>query len=131
MIRNRVLRRSVVRAKFNVTGRSFRHLRVGLSSNYGLWDVPKEDGTFSSNRNDKLLVRRDGNSRDTSRVTNSFIVADTLVIVPKLNSLVFTSRHEVFSLVSDSKSVDLSRVRSIEHSDGLSIEAIPVGNLSV
>lgn len=59
------------------------------------------------------------------------VVADTFVVVPKLDSLVLSSGDEVLSGRSDGESVDLTGVAAVEHSDGLAVKAVPVGNLSV
>ena len=58
-------------------------------------------------------------------------VADTLIVVPELDSLVLASRDEVLTGFSDSQGVDLASFGTVKHSDGLSIEAVPVGDLSV
>lgn len=59
------------------------------------------------------------------------MIADALIVVPKFDDLVFSSRDEVLSFGGDGKSVDLTGLGAIEHSDGLSVEAIPVGDLPV
>ena len=59
------------------------------------------------------------------------VVADTLVVVPNLHSLILATRYEMFTCFSDSKGVDFSSLGTVEHSDGLSIEAVPVSDLSV
>jgi len=64
-------------------------------------------------------------------VTDSLVVADTLIVIPEAYLFVLSTRYEVLSGLSDSKGIDFSRVRSIKHSDGLTIEAIPVGDLPV
>ena len=58
-------------------------------------------------------------------------VADTLVVAPDLELLVLTTGDEVLSLFGDSHSVDLTVLRGVKHSDGLAIEAVPVGDLTV
>jgi len=64
-------------------------------------------------------------------VTDSLIVGGALIVVPDLDSLVLASGDEVLSSLSNSQGVDLSSVRAVEHSDGLSIEAVPVGDFSI
>jgi len=64
-------------------------------------------------------------------VTDTLVVLDSFIVVPDLHDLVFSSRNVVLSLVEDGKGVDLASAGSIEHADGLSVEAIPVGNLAV
>ena len=64
-------------------------------------------------------------------MANSVVVLDSLIVIPKFNSLVLSTGNEMFSVFSDSKSINLSGLRSIEHSNGLSIKAVPVSNLSV
>lgn len=66
-----------------------------------------------------------------SRVTNTLIVADSLVIVPQLDDLVLSGGDEVLSLLHDGQGVDLTNWGAVEHADGLSVEAVPVGDLAV
>ena len=64
-------------------------------------------------------------------MANSVVVLDSLIVIPKFDSLVLSTSYEMFSVFSDCKSINLSSLRSIEHSNGLSIKAVPVSNLSV
>ena len=64
-------------------------------------------------------------------MTDALEVADPLIVVPELDSLILTSRDEMLTCFSDSQGVDFTGFRTIKHSDGLSIEAVPVGDLSV
>ena len=64
-------------------------------------------------------------------VTNTLVVLNTFIVVPDLDDLVFSTGDVVLTFVKDGESVDLSSRRSVEHADGLSIEAIPVGDLAV
>lgn len=104
---------------------------IGFAKNYLLWHVPHEYGSLGTNRNNSSLIRGDRNLADISRVTDTLIVSNTLIIVPDFDSLVLASRDEVLSGFSYGQGVDLSGIGTIEHSNGLSVEAIPVGNLSV
>lgn len=93
--------------------------------------MPDEDGTLSSGGHNELLVGGDGDLRDGAGVTNTLVVLDSFIVVPDLDDLVLSSRDVVLSFVEDGKGVDLTSAGSIEHADGLTIEAIPVGNLAV
>lgn len=64
-------------------------------------------------------------------MSDTVVVANSLIVVPEFNSLVLTSTDEVVASFSNGHGVDFSRVRSIKHSDCLSIEAVPVCDLSV
>jgi hypothetical protein len=110
---------------------SSRHVLVSFTREDSLWHMPHEDSSFSSNGNDGLLVRSDHDFEDVTRVTNTSIISDSLIVVPHLDSLVLTTRDEVLSGFSDGKSVDFSGLGSIKHSNGLTIEAVPVSDLSV
>lgn len=104
---------------------------VGLAVLYGLWHMPHKDSALSSNRYDGSLVGGDSDLSDVTGVADTLEVADALIVIPYLNPLVLTAGHEVLSLLSNCKSVDLAGFGAIEHSNGLSIEAVPVGDLSV
>lgn len=93
--------------------------------------MPDEDGTFRANRDNGLLIGSDGYVGNDSRVTLSDVVAEAFIVVPKLDQLVLSSSHKVLSLSRDGQSVQLARVRAVEHPDGLSVEAVPVGDFSV
>ena len=107
------------------------HVRVGLGSEHFCGHSPDEDSAFGSRRDDKLLVWSNGNLGDAPRVANTAVVADALVVVPKLDLLVFSSTDEVLTSLGNGESVKLTTVRAIEHTDSLAIEAVPVGNLAV
>ena len=64
-------------------------------------------------------------------MSNARVVADTFIVVPKSDDLIFSTRDEVFTLLHDSKCIKLSRLRAIKHTDRLSIEAVPVSDFSV
>jgi len=64
-------------------------------------------------------------------VTDTLVVLDSFIVVPDLNNLVFSTGNVVLSFVQDGKGVDFTSAGSIEHADGLSVEAIPVGDLAV
>lgn len=68
---------------------------------------------------------------DGAGVTDTLVVLDSFIVVPDLDDLVFSSGDVVLSFVEDGKGVDLTGAGSIEHADGLSVEAIPVGDLAV
>lgn len=104
---------------------------VGFAKEDLLWHVPHENSSLSTNGDDGSLVRRDGDLGDVSRVTDSLVVGDSFIVVPNLHSLVLATRDEVFSSLGYGKGVDFSSIGSIKHSDGLTIEAVPVGDLSV
>jgi hypothetical protein len=93
--------------------------------------VPHEDGSLSTNGDDGSLIRGDGDLKDVTGVTDTLVVVDALIVVPNLDSLVLATGDEVLSSLGNSQGVDLSSIRAVEHSDGLSIEAVPVGDLSV
>lgn len=104
---------------------------IGLGLEHLLGHVPHEDCTLGSNRDNCSLIGRDHNLSDVARVANTLILASALIVVPELDSLVLATRDEVLTRLSDSKSVDLTSLRAIEHSDSLTVEAVPVGNLTV
>ena len=64
-------------------------------------------------------------------MSNARVVADTFIVVPKSDDLIFSTRDEVFTLLHDSKCIKLSRLRAIKHTDRLSIEAVPVSDFAV
>lgn len=68
---------------------------------------------------------------DGAGVTDTLVVLDSFIVVPDLDDLVFSTGDVVLSFVEDGKGVDLTGAGSIEHADGLSVEAIPVGDLAV
>ena len=69
--------------------------------------------------------------RDSAGVTGALEVLDSLIVVPDFDDLVLATRDVVFSFSEDGQCVDLSGARAVEHADGLTIEAVPVGDLSV
>ena len=93
--------------------------------------MPDENSSFSTDRDERLLIGSDGNLANVTRVTDTIVIINTFIVVPDLKSLVLATRDEPFSRLGDSKGIDLASLRAIEHSDGLTIEAVPVGNLSV
>lgn len=64
-------------------------------------------------------------------MSNTVEVVDSFIVTPNPDNFVSTSRTEVSTFVSDSKGVDFGIFRSVQHSDGLSIVCIPVGDFSV
>ncbi len=64
-------------------------------------------------------------------MSNSLIVAEALIVAPKSNNLVFTTRNKVFAFSGDGKCVDLSFLTSVKHTDCFSIERGPVGDFFV
>ena len=69
--------------------------------------------------------------RDAARVSDARVVADTFIVVPKSDDLIFSTRDEMFTLLHDSKCIKFSRLRAIKHADRLSIEAVPVSDFAV
>ena len=59
------------------------------------------------------------------------MVADALIVVPKLDDLVVSTGDEVLASAEDGEGVELARVATVEHADGLAIVAVPVGDLAV
>ena len=104
---------------------------VSFTVEDSLWHMPHEDSSLCSDGDNGLLIRGNADLANVSRVTNTSVVANTLIVVPYLHSLVLTTGDEVLSSLSDSKSVDFSSLGSIKHSNGLTIEAVPVSDLSV
>lgn len=64
-------------------------------------------------------------------MANTLVIADAFVIVPEADFLVLASGDEVLTRLSDCKSINLAGFRSIKHSDGLTVIAVPIGNLSI
>jgi len=95
------------------------------------WGIPDEETTFGSGGDDEFLAWGDGDLGDGSRMSNTLVVADSLIVVPELDDLVFSSGDKVLAFGIDGESVDFSRGGGIEHADGLAIEAVPVGDLAV
>ena len=93
--------------------------------------MPHENGSLSTNGDNSSLVGGNTNLSDISRMSNTLVIGDSFIVVPDLDSLVLATGDEVLSSLGYGQGVDLSSVRAIEHSDGLSVEAIPVGHLSV
>ena len=108
-----------------------RHILVSLALEDLVRHVPHENGALGTNRDNGPLIRGHGDLVDVSRVTNSVEVADTLIVVPELDSLVLASRDEVLSSLSDGQGVDLASLGAVKHPDSLTVEAVPVGDLSV
>ena len=59
------------------------------------------------------------------------MVADALIVVPKLDDLVVSTGDEVLASAEDGEGVELARVATVEHADGLAIVAVPIGDLAV
>ena len=59
------------------------------------------------------------------------MVADALIVVPKLDDLVVSTGDEVLASSEDGESVELAGVATVEHADCLTIIAVPVGDLAV
>ena len=78
-----------------------------------------------------MLVWSNGDLGDATRVTNTAVVADALIVVPELDLLVFSSTDKVLTSRGDSESVKLTTVGAVEHTDGLAIEAVPVSHFAV
>jgi hypothetical protein len=93
--------------------------------------MPHENGSLSTNGDNSSLVRGNTNLSDVSRMSNTLVIGDSFIVVPDLDSLVLSTGDKVLSSLSYSQGVDLSSIGAIEHSDCLSVEAIPVGHLSV
>jgi len=108
-----------------------RHVVVGLRGKDRLGHVPDENSTLSSGGHNELLVGGDGDLGDGAGVTDTLVVLDSFIVVPDLDDLVFSTGDVVLSFVEDGKGVDFTSAGSIEHADGLSVEAIPVGDLAV
>ena len=64
-------------------------------------------------------------------MSDTLIVADALIVVPKSHSFILSSRDEVLTFLHNCKSIKFSRLGTVEHTDGLSIEAVPVSDLAV
>jgi len=107
------------------------HVLVSLSLLDRLRHVPHENGALGSNGHDGLLIRGDGDLLDVSGMADSLEVADAFIVVPDLHSLVLASRNKVLSSLGDGEGVDLTSLGAVEHSNGLSIEAVPVSDLPV
>ena len=93
--------------------------------------MPHENSTFSTNWDQSFLIGGDLDLGDVTWMSNTSEVADSLIVVPEFDSLVLASRNEMLTSFSDSQGIDFSSFGSIKHSDGLTIEAIPVSDLSV
>mmetsp|Transcript_3276 Transcript_3276/g.2229 ORF Transcript_3276/g.2229 Transcript_3276/m.2229 type:complete len:87 (-) Transcript_3276:25-285(-) len=76
------------------------------SGQHGFGSVPTEDCALRPNTHDALLVWRNRNLSDGSRVSVSNEVGDAFVVAPYLDEFVFSPTGEVFSLLGDSKSID-------------------------
>ena len=64
-------------------------------------------------------------------MANALVPADALIVVPELDDLVVTAGDEVLTLIVDGERVQFARVASVEHADGLTIVAVPVGDLAI
>lgn len=107
------------------------HVLVGPRLEHLLGHVPHEDGTLGTNRDHGSLIGRDADLGDVAGVTDTVVVSDTFIVVPESDSLVLAARDEVLAGLSDGKSVDFAGLRAVKHADGLTIEAVPVGDLAV
>ena len=93
--------------------------------------MPDENSSFGTDRDERLLIGSDGNLANVTGVSDTIVIINTFIVVPDLKSLVLATRDEPLSRLGDGKGIDLTSLRAIEHSNGLTIEAVPVGNLSV
>ena len=64
-------------------------------------------------------------------MTNTIVIANSLIVVPETDLLVLTARNKVLSRFSDSKSIDLASLGSVQHSDCLAVVAVPVSDLPI
>ena len=64
-------------------------------------------------------------------MSNTLEVVDALIVVPHLDDLIVARGDEVLALGVDRESVELTRVRTVQHADGLAIEAVPVRDLAI
>ncbi len=64
-------------------------------------------------------------------MTDTLEVVDSLIVVPKFDNLVHASGDEVFALVVDGESVELTSVRAVEQTDSLAVIAIPVADFAI
>ena len=69
---------------------------------------PNKNAAFYTRRHEELLVGRNCNLGDATGVTDTLEVDNTLVVVPQLDDLVFTTADEVLSLIGNSERVQLS-----------------------
>jgi len=66
----------------------FWHVVIGESLRYGRRCVPDENGALGASGDDEPLVRGNGDLCDLTGVADTLVVADTLIVVPKLDDLV-------------------------------------------
>lgn len=100
--------------------------------------VPNKNGTFSTHRHYRSLVRSyldlhqsTAYFRDGARVSIALVVLQSIIVSPNSEDCVFSSSCEVFSLFCDCQSVELSFIRSVNLPNDLAIKFLPVGNLPV
>lgn len=93
--------------------------------------LPDEDRALGADRDDRLLVGRDGDALDRARVTESVKVRAALLIVPHLDDLVAAGRHKGRAVVRDGERVDLGARRRVRDADGRAVDHVPDGHLAV
>ena len=64
-------------------------------------------------------------------MTDTLEVANTVVVVPKLDYFIVARGYEVLALGVDGECIELTSFRAIKHADSLAIVAVPVGNLVI
>mmetsp|Transcript_64175 Transcript_64175/g.88776 ORF Transcript_64175/g.88776 Transcript_64175/m.88776 type:complete len:357 (-) Transcript_64175:969-2039(-) len=111
--------------------RTLRHVAVCLRGDDFLRSVPNEDGTLSTTGDNVLLIWGNGNLAHDTGVTHTLVVGDTFIVVPQADNLVLARGNELLTLIEDGKGVKLTILGTIEHTNGLAVEAVPVGNLAV
>ena len=87
---------------------SLGHVTFGLALKDLCWHFPNKNAAFCARGHEELLVGRNRNLSDTAGVSNTLVVVDALVVVPKLYDLVFAAADEVLSLISHGERVQLS-----------------------
>ena len=64
-------------------------------------------------------------------MTNALVVVNAVIVIPKLDDLVIAGGDEVLALGVDGERVELASLGTVEHADGLTIVAVPVGDLAI
>lgn len=91
---------------------------------------PEKDSAFITYRNNGLLIWRYLNFSDGSRMTLSFIITDSFIIIPDSKKSILTASNKMFALLCNTNSIQLF-LRPFDRTYNLSIILFPVSNLPI
>merc|ERR1719188_1877461 len=95
------------------------------------WHGPDHDRPLGAARHDASLVRRNGAAGDRTAVAHADVLADPLVVLPKLQEALLPAGDVVRAALRDGQGGQLALFGALEHPDGLAVEGVPVADLPV